>query len=67
MSKFVGFLRRNIVLVLSLPVLGVVHIAWWKLQHNPDFVQEGERRLPNFAALGKLAGSKDKEDKASSD
>ena len=45
-----GFIRRNIVVVLTLPVLGVIHVAWYKLQHNTDFVAEEERKV-KFAGI----------------
>lgn len=45
MSGLAGFLRRNIVIVLALPIIGVGHLAWYKLQFNNDFVKPPERKL----------------------
>jgi hypothetical protein len=43
MSGVVAFLRRNIVLVVSLPTLVAIHYAWYNLQWNDIFVDKQSR------------------------
>ena len=58
-SGLAGFIRRNIVIVLALPILGVLHVGWYKLQSNQDFVDPSERRTKLFGLdLDKLAPQK---------
>lgn len=40
-----NFLRRNIVIVVSLPALFAIHVGWYKLQFNDQFVPEKDRKL----------------------
>lgn len=38
-----AFVRRNIVLVISLPTLALIHYAWYNLQFNELFVDQQSR------------------------
>lgn len=38
-----GLIRRNIVLIVSIPTLIAIHYAWYNLQFNDIFVKKEER------------------------
>ena len=43
-----GFIRRYIVLVVGLPAIAVLHLAWYKLQFKDTFVPKEDRKLNFF-------------------
>ena len=40
MSGLAGFIRRNIVMVTTLPILVVMHVGWYSLQFNADYMEQ---------------------------
>lgn len=43
MSALAAFLRRNIVLVVSIPMVVAIHYSWYHLQYNENFVNKETR------------------------
>jgi hypothetical protein len=41
--SLVGLLRRNIVVVITIPTLVAIHYAWYNLQFNDLFVDKQSR------------------------
>lgn len=54
-----AFLRRNIVLVISLPTLALIHYAWYNLQFNELFVDQQSREHSTVLGI-KIAKSEHK-------
>ncbi|KAL3285615.1 hypothetical protein HHI36_000144 [Cryptolaemus montrouzieri] len=42
-----GFVHRNLVLLVFIPLLASVHWGWYALQQNPRLVHPSERHYPS--------------------
>lgn len=43
MNPLVSFLRRNIVLVVTIPSVALLHFGWYRMQFNEAFVPKEEK------------------------
>ena len=43
-SKLARFAKKNVVLIVMLPIIGGIHYGWVKLQEVDKFVKKHERR-----------------------
>jgi len=43
-SKFSRFMKKNVVFVVMIPLIGAIHLGWMKLQEVDKFVSKEERR-----------------------
>lgn len=49
-SAVIGFMRKNITLVIGIPLLGILQLGWYKLQFNEDFVPENDRHVQLYSS-----------------
>lgn len=43
-GKFLGYIRRNIVAVVTVPGLVLIHWGWYRLQNVEEFVKKDEKK-----------------------
>jgi hypothetical protein len=56
LGKFRGYLRRNVVAVVTVPALVLIHWGWYRLQNVEEFVKKDEKKdipivIVSFKAL----------------
>ena len=56
LGKLRGYLRRNIVAVVTVPALVLIHWGWYRLQNVEEFVKKDEKKdipivIVSFKAL----------------
>jgi len=44
LGKFRGYLRRNVVAVVTVPALVLIHWGWYRLQNVEELVKKDEKK-----------------------